>query len=203
MLTRIELLEMLWHYPRGYPPGGNNQGMAGYLEWMGRGPTHFPSNAIPELSGRAAIWLEDEQTWQRRQTVNTPYGWYTFDIATRETRLVDTSLDSWDYFNLWLRGGRATNYPLGVSGSPFGGWLFLEGSMADRDALGQRIGGNSDRWREFIAANPWPAFEPWSELLLPGQKQTRPSIYLARQYEGWARWAQPYSGYMRLTCGEQ
>ena len=201
---------MFWHYPRGYPDELDDQGIAGYLQWMGRGPTHLPSSAIPELSGRAAIWLDDEQTWQRRQTVNTPYGWYTFDIVTRETRLVDTSFASWDYFNLWLRGGRegvnggvADNYSLGVGGSPFGGWLFVEGSLAERDAEGRRLGTNQDRWNEFIAANPWPAFDPWVELLLPGQKQTRPGLYTARQYDGWALWAQPFTGYMRLTCGEQ
>ena len=56
------------------------------------------------------------------------------------------------------------------------------------------------RWWAYIRAHPWPSFDPWGEVLLPGQEQTRPHLYGADDYEWWSE--MPRTGYVRLTCGE-
>ena len=68
---------------------------------------------------------------------------------------------------------------------------------------------SNDRWFEFMAANPWPRFEPWREILLPGQQASRPSFFGPSDYESWRAhrhvdtYARGYSGYLRLTCGAE
>ena len=216
VLTRIEQLEENWNWPRGRPMFGSDRGRAGYLLWNQTGPTYGTSPGAPPSSGSAAVWLEDEQTWRWRQTVNTPYGWYTFDTSTLERRPVDTSPGSWDYFNLWLAhavhgegGPVGDRYSLSVGSGGHGllgvwGFLRVDRTASEEDQLAQLV-----RYFEFIAANPWPAFEPWREILLPGQKQTRPTVHRAVEYEHWkpdrspnpARL--PHTGYLRLTCGAE
>ena len=209
VLTRIDVLALDWNWPRGRPMFGSDRGRAGYLGWNQTGPTYFGPGAPPS-SGRAAVWLEDEQTWRWRQTVNTPYGWYTFDTSTLEMRPVDTSPDSWDYFNLWLApavhgegGPEGDAYSLSVGSGGRGilgiwGWMRVDRTASMEDQLAQVV-----RYYQFVAANPWPAFEPWHEILLPGQEQTRPTAHRALDYEGWITIRTPYTGYMRLTCGDE
>ena len=209
VLARIELLENNWHWPRGRPMFGSDRGRAGYLAWNLTGPTYFGPGAPPS-SGRAAVWLEDEQTWRWRQTVNTPYGWYTFDTSTLERRPVDTRPGSWDYFNLWLApavhgegGPEGDTYSLSVGSGGRGilgiwGFLRLDRTASEEDQLAQAV-----RYYQFVAANPWPAFEPWYEILLPGQKQTRPTVHRAIEYETWTNVGSTYTGYLRLTCGDE
>ena len=81
------------------------------------------------------------------------------------------------------RWGTDTRSLLGLVGAELlGVWGFLrvDRTASEEDQLAQLV-----RKYEFIAANPWPAFEPWREILLPGQKQTRPTVHRAVEYEHW------------------
>ena len=122
-------------------------------------------------------------TWRWRQTVNTPYGWYTFDIDTMQMRPVDTSVGSWDFVNLWQPhdGGVGAFDSLGVA---FRAWGYRLSELAQFG--GSEIVDNS-RFFQFVRANSWPAFDPWHEVLLPGQEQTRPLLSRADDYEWWAQ----------------
>ena len=212
VLTRVEALETLWHWPRGYANFLDGLGWDGYLRRIEADETRFAGHTpVPQHAGRGAIWLEDEGTWQWRMTLPTPYGWYTFDIDTREMRPVDTSIGSWDYTNLWLPEGSigdsgltGARWSLGMAGRSYA-WLYLLSEMREY------IDGepNTDRWREFVAANPWPPFEPWREILLPGQQASRPSAAGWGHYDSWTALhttnglTSGYSGYLRLTCGAE
>ena len=81
---------------------------------------------------------------------------------------------SWDFANLWLpQGGGGAYDSLGVAFDPWG-YRLSELSQFG----GPEIVDNS-RFFQFVRANPWPAFDPWHEMLLPGQEQTRPLLDLS------------------------
>ena len=202
-LVKVEYLQTLWHWPRGFPGFFDDGSYEGYLARIRNDGSFFGQQPPVELdSGWGAIWSEAGGTWRWRQTVNTPYGWYTFDIDTMQMRPVDTSLGSWDFLNLWLPGGAGGAIDsLSVGSFGWGGYSYLVNDLSVYPPPGGEIATTDhSRWWAHIRANPWPAFEPWHEVLLPGQEQTRSLLYPAGDYEWWAK--KPARGYLRLTCGE-
>ena len=156
---KIERLNTAWSYPTGAPTILDSPGWAGYAARMGldsRTPT------VP-LSGQAAVWVEEERTWYWRETNNTPYGWFTFDIETLQRRPVDTAPGSWDTRYLW-EGDIFDKARLGV-----GTWDFVGHELDD----------------------PWPAFNPWIEIkdgnpTAPGIAESR-SRYIGRELTEYMR----------------
>ena len=194
-LVKVERLQTSWHWPRGLPGFFDDPSYEGYLARIRNDGSHFGRPPVELDSGWGTIWSEADGTWRWRQTVNTPYGWHTFDIDTMQMRPVDTSPGSWDSLNLWLpHGGGGAYDSLGVA---FRSWGYRLSELAQFG--GSEIVDNS-RFFQFVRANPWPVFDPWHEVLLPGQEQTRPLLYPASDYEWWSQI--PRTGYMRLTCGE-
>ena len=76
-----------------------------------------------------------------RATVNTPYGWYTFDFETMKERPVDTAPGSWDTIN--LRGSEA------------------------RDSLAAGRAYYNNIYVPHLPTHiePWPEFDPWVEVV--------------------------------------
>ena len=159
-LLKIERLHTDWSYPKGEPTILEDPGWNGYATRM-RLPFLESLRTVP-LSGTAAVWIEEQGTWYWRETANTPYGWYTFDIETLQMRPVDTAPDSWDTRHLWADDEPRSQ--LGV-----GGWDFAGHQIND----------------------PWPAFNPWIEIAdgypeEPGERE-RPSLFIDRRLTEYMR----------------
>ena len=169
-IARMDVINVgSWWYPTGLPTFADSPSYEEYVRRMGLGAGVHPGMATPIDSGRAVVWSEEHGHWFWRETTNTPYGWYTFDTGTMSARKVDTDPGSWDTENLWGFGPRGLSM----------GWLWYP--------AGTTV--------EVILSNPWSAFDPWMEVVLPGESATRPG--LATSMEG----LNPYSGYIRVTCG--
>ena len=202
-LIRVESLETAWRWARGFPSMLDDGSYEGYLKRVRRDEGTWGRPPVELNSGWGTIWSEADGTWRWRQTVNTPYGWYTFDIDTMQRRPVDTSPGSWDSSNLWLPSGAGGAIDsLSVGHTRWGGYGYLVGALSVYPPPGGGGLSTTDhsRWWAYIREHPWPAFDPWREVLLPGQEQTRPLSYGTTSYGWWAE--RPRTGYMRLTCGE-
>ena len=93
-IVKVERLQTSWHWPRGFPSILDDGSYEGYLKRARRDEGNFGRPPVELNSGWGTIWSEADGTWRWRQTVNTPYGWYTFDIDTMQMRPVDTSVVS-------------------------------------------------------------------------------------------------------------
>ena len=193
--VKVETLEQDWHYPRGFAGVLDDRSYEGYLKRTRRHASNLGGRVVEVDSGWGAIWSETHGTWFWRETVNTPYGWYTFDIDTMQRRLVDTSPGSWDFANLWQPqdGVVGAVDSLGVAFRP---WRFMRSAFGGASA-------DNPGWYNFVRERAWPAFDPWGEVLLPGQAQTRPGLFSAYDYDSWSTGygGEPaITGYLRLTC---
>ena len=132
----------------------------------------------PVRSGMGRVWSEELNAAFWRFTASTPYGWYTFDIETMKMRPVDTAPDSWDTLNLW---DFRDSHGLGI-GVQYYNNIYLP--------LPPDI-------------EPWPPFDPWSEVIPRGESATVPGPHTSYSvfFESPnPRRAQDFAGYMRITC---
>ena len=133
---------------------------------------------IPVRSGMGTVWSEELNAAFWRFTASTPYGWYTFDIETMKVRPVDTAPDSWDTLNLW--------------------------DFRDSHGLGIGVQYYNNIYLPLPPGiEPWPSFDPWSEVLPRGEIATVPGPYTwdTSFFESPnPRRARDFAGYMRITC---
>ena len=130
-LIKVESLETAWRWARGFPSMLDDGSYEGYLKRVRRDEGTWGRPPVELNSGWGTIWSEADGTWRWRQTVNTPYGWYTFDIDTMQRRPVDTSPGSWDSSNLWLPSGAGGAIDsLSVGHTSWGGYGYLVGALS-------------------------------------------------------------------------
>ena len=175
-ITRIESLRSGWVYPTLMV--ARSQFIGSYDEYL-EAIQPYPSRPpIPVRSGRGLVWSEEHGAAFLRSTIPTPYGWYTFDIELMEVRPVDTAPDSWDTINLW---GDQVQYSA---------------------TYGRSYYANLDVVHLPPDIEPWPAFDPWVEVLSPGSMPTVPGPrYRGRHYfEPVSPLSLGISEYMRITC---
>ena len=98
-ITRLEALDSGWIYPT--LKVARDQFTGSYEEYLKAIQPYSWRPPIPVDSGRGLVWSEEHGAAFHRSTIQTPYGWYTFDIELMEVRPVDTAPDSWDTINLW------------------------------------------------------------------------------------------------------
>ncbi|MXY15652.1 MAG: hypothetical protein F4Y57_01225 [Acidobacteria bacterium] len=187
VITTLEVLSG-WTWPTLEVADGNllTAGMTydDYLAQMNGG--YPPSSGRGERQGidtGTAIAWSDQYGVLTRETRSTPYGWYTFDIETLRMRPVDTAPDSWDTINLWFG-----EVPHALGEGSF--YHFGPGSAKQLP----------------LDADPWPPFDPWTEVVLDDDDATtRPGFVMSgsraeRYFESVppTRWG--HSEYMRITC---
>ena len=173
-ISQMEILNIGgWRFPTGLPTFGDDWSYEEYVRRMGLGAGVHPGLARPADSGAAVVWSDEHGHWFRRETGNTPYGWYTFDTGTMSVREVDVDRNSWDTENLWGYGPRGWGQAVGI------GWIPPNAPV------------------EEALDNPWPAFDPWMEVVPEGQSRSRPGVSANER----GLFAYPYTGYIRLACG--
>ena len=176
-ITKIESLRSGWVYPT--LRVARDQFTSSYEEYLKSIQPYPWKPAIPVDSGRGLVWSEEHGSAFHRATVQTPYGWYTFDIELMEVRPVDTTPDSWDTINLW---GDQLRYSAGY---------------------GRRYYSNLGGAQLPPGIEPWPAFDPWVEILRSGTSSstvTGPSAHRSSYFEPRSPLSMGISEYMRITC---
>ena len=170
VITRLERLNTGWVWPTMEIAQGND-GWS-YEEYLRR----RPSDSVD--TGRGTVWSDEYGTDFFRATVNTPYGWYTFDLETMKERPVDAAPGSWDTINLW-------------------------GSEA-KDSLAAGRAYYNNIYVPHLPAHiePWSEFDPWVEIVrtyndlaVPGQWDDDDKFFEPPPPRRWG-----FSGYMRVTC---
>ena len=175
-ITRLEALDSGWIYPT--LKVARDQFTGSYEEYLKAIQPYSWRPPIPVDSGRGLVWSEEHGAAFHRSTIQTPYGWYTFDIELMEVRPVDTAPDSWDTINLW---GDQVQYSA---------------------AYGRRYYSNLDLAHLPPSIEPWPAFDPWVEILPSGSLPTLPGqhAHLSYYFEPSDPLSLGISEYMRITC---
>ena len=185
-IARLEVLDTTWAWPTRDRAAAFN--IHSYEEFrrqngLGGGPDGWQR---PIDQGSSMVWVEEEKRAYWRFTTSTPYGWYTFDIETLSPRRVDTAPDSWDTLNIWEWDPDGKVGKMGL------------GSLYYNDIYGAYVLPPE--------IQPWPAFDPWAEVVRSRDVLTVPGPYIAksRYFEPRGQWsptqAAEISAYMRVTC---
>ena len=170
VITRLERLDSGWVWPT--MEIALSDTLTSYEDYL----QNRPSDRVD--TGDGMVWSHELGAAFFRATVNTPYGWYTFDFETMKERPVDTAPGSWDTINLW-------------------------GSEA-KDSLSAGRAYYNNIYVPHLPAHiePWPEFDPWAEVVKRGEVPTVPG-----QWTSSRRYFEPppprqwgLSEYMRITC---